>query len=82
MRATDVAGHLASSKHAHSEGGTTWQPGYRCRQDSPRTVRVLHDGHDEASHLAAYAEDLKARGYTVTPERPTGRRPRLRVTHP
>ncbi|NED73350.1 hypothetical protein G3I51_13555 [Streptomyces sp. SID9944] len=49
---------------------------------SPRTVRIWHDGPDEQRHLDQYATVLRALGYTVTAERPKGRRPRVRVTHP
>jgi hypothetical protein len=55
------------------------------RQDSTRTVRVIHNGppEEEAAQLESYAATLRSLGYTVTPEKATAIRPnRLRVTHP
>ncbi|MEW2351463.1 hypothetical protein AB0904_27820 [Streptomyces sp. NPDC006684] len=82
LTAALVGQHLTAADHPSSVHRRKWAPGYRVQQDSPRTVRVWHDGPDEHPHLAAYADALRAAGCTVTPEHPVGTRPRLRVTHP
>ncbi|MGS2592052.1 hypothetical protein [Streptomyces hebeiensis] len=80
--AREVADALAGHGHADSVHRTAWTPGYRTQQASPRTVRCWHDGPDEQQHLDQYAAILRTAGYAVTPERPPGSRPRLRITHP
>ncbi|GAA1887818.1 hypothetical protein GCM10009837_07020 [Streptomyces durmitorensis] len=51
--------------------------GYRLRQDSNYTARVVHD----QGHLQEYAALLKSHGYRPTLEQPTDIRPlRLRIT--
>jgi len=65
--------HLTEAGHA----------GYRLRQDSHHTVRVIHDGPDPQPHLDEYARLLRDLGYKTTLEQATELRPlRLRVTHP
>ncbi|NML55339.1 hypothetical protein HHL19_16335 [Streptomyces sp. R302] len=79
--ASDVGTYLDRGGHTTSEG-PKWTAGYRVRQDSPRTVRVHHDGPDELDFLDQYARTLQARGYFVYVTRPARRRPHLRITHP
>jgi hypothetical protein len=82
ITARDVADHLATTGHTDSTRGPNWTPGHRTQQASPRTIRIWHDGPDEQHHLDQYTPVLQAAGYTVTVERPRGRRPALRVTRP
>lgn len=82
IHAFDLTRLLSKAGHTHADSGTEWVPGFRVAQASPRTSRVHHDGPDEVAHLHQYAAVLRAAGYTVTPERPARKRPRLRVTHP
>lgn len=83
LPAYTVARRLATHGHTNSaRRRATWAPGYRVQQASPRTVRIWHDGPDEQHHLDQYTACLRAAGYTVTPERPRGERPRIRITHP
>lgn len=77
-----VANDLAAAGHTNSTRGRSWRPGFRATQASPRTVRIWHDGPDEAQHLGQYVIVLRGLGYYVTAERPAGRRPRIRVTCP
>ncbi|MFJ6348631.1 hypothetical protein ACIQKB_04040 [Streptomyces sp. NPDC092046] len=81
IHAIDIARELAAAGHTNSEKGHTWTPGFRVSQASPRTVRIHHDGPDEHTHLDQYATALRNLGYTVTSERPRGRRPSIRATH-
>ncbi|MEU9400582.1 hypothetical protein [Streptomyces sp. NPDC048242] len=78
--AAEVARALTARGHTNSITGPTWRPGHRAAQASPRTARIWHDGPDEAAHLDQYATALRTAGYTVTPERPAGKRPSLRIT--
>ncbi|PAZ15635.1 hypothetical protein CLM62_12630 [Streptomyces sp. SA15] len=80
LRAVDIARTLTARGHTNSLTGPTWRPGHRSTQASPKTVRLWHDGLDEAAHLDRYAAALQAAGYTVAAERPAGKRPCLRVT--
>lgn len=77
-----IADDLADAGHTDSARAPEWVPGFRAAQASPRTVRLWHDGPDEQQHLDLYVQVLRALGYYVTPERPAGKRPRLRITHP
>jgi len=57
--------------------------GYRLRQDSPYTVRVIPEGPDARHRLDLHAQLLRNLGYKTTIEAPTDIRPlRLRITHP
>lgn len=78
--AADVTRQLTCAGHTYADGAATWRAGFRTAQASPRTVRIHHDGPDEAARLNEYADHLRASGYTVTTERPAGKRPRIRVT--
>lgn len=78
--AAEVARALTARRYPNSLTGPVWRPGHRATQASPRTVRLWHDGPDEQDHLDRYAQALQAAGYTVTAERPSGKRPRLRIT--
>ena len=78
--AADIARTLTTHGHNNSLTGPTWRPGHRAQQASPSTVRLWHDGPDEADHLDQYAELLRADGCTVTAEQTTGKRPSLRIT--
>lgn len=81
--AAEIARHLTAARHTNTITGPSWQPGFRAQQASPRTVRLWHDGDGEQGHLDQYATVLRAKGYTVIPERGTlRRRPALRITHP
>jgi hypothetical protein len=83
ITAAEIAADLTTHHHANATTGPAWQPGYRTHQASPRTVRLWHDGPDEADHLDQYTETLRAVGYTVIPEPGTdSRRPTLRITRP
>lgn len=69
----EIAEHLTAAGHA----------GFHTRQDSPYTVRVIHDGPDPQHHLDVYAQLLRDLDYKATVEKATDLRPlRLRVTHP
>lgn len=78
--ASDVIRRLKAARHTHAETGPAWQPGFRAGQASPRTVRIWHDGPNEAVFLQQYADTLSRHGYHTTLERRTGKRPALRVT--
>ncbi|MCQ8190174.1 hypothetical protein [Streptomyces rugosispiralis] len=82
IAAADVARHLTARRHTNFTTGPSWRPGFRATQASPRTVRIWHDGPDEAEHLDQYAQLLHAAGYTVISERAKTKRPALRITHP
>ncbi|QCX81208.1 hypothetical protein C9F11_38125 [Streptomyces sp. YIM 121038] len=70
---TTIDEHLAAAGHT----------GYRLRQDSHYTVRVIQDGPDPQTRLDEYAHLLQGHGYKTTLEKATDIRPlRLRVTHP
>ncbi|KIF02220.1 hypothetical protein PL81_31115 [Streptomyces sp. RSD-27] len=79
---SEVIRHLKAARHTHSETGPAWQPGFRVSQASPRTVRIHHDGPDEATHLQQYADTLSIHGYYTTLEHRRGKRPALRITRP
>ncbi len=79
--AAEIARTLTARGHTNSLTGPTWRPGHRTTQASPKTVRIWHDGPDEPNHLDRYATALRAAGYTVTAEKPAGKRPRLRITY-
>ncbi|WP_306317275.1 MULTISPECIES: hypothetical protein [unclassified Streptomyces] len=54
---------------------------YDLRQDSPYTVRVIHDGPNPRPHLEEYASFLQALGYRTTVQDATDIRPlRLKIT--
>ena len=78
--AAEIARTLTAQGHTNSLTGPAWRPGHRSTQASPRTVRLWHDGPDEQDHLDQYAAALRTAGYTVTAERPAGKRPSLRIT--
>ncbi|WP_406324441.1 hypothetical protein [Streptomyces niveus] len=78
--AADIARTLTARGHTNSLVGPVWRPGHRTTQASPSTVRLWHDGPDEAEHLNQYADVLQSAGCTVTTERAAGKRPSLRVT--
>jgi hypothetical protein len=80
LAAADIARKLTARGHTNSTAGPAWRPGHRATQASPKTVRIWHDGPDEQTHLDEYAVALRAVGYTVTVERPAGKRPRIKVT--
>ncbi|MFF9002644.1 hypothetical protein ACF1GW_35525 [Streptomyces achromogenes] len=82
ITAYEVVDDLAAAGHTDSTRGSAWRPGLRAYQASPRTVRIWHDGPDEGQHLIEYLKTLRTLGYYVTPERPKGKRPRLRITCP
>lgn len=81
IAAAEITRHLTRAGHTHSSATDTWQPGHRAQQASPTTIRIHHDGPDEADHLDRYVHTLRALGYTVTTEQRAGRRPSIRVTH-
>lgn len=74
IAAAEVARTLTARGHTNS------LTGHRAVQASPTTVRIWHDGPDETEHLDQYATALQAAGYTVTAERPAGKRPSLKIT--
>lgn len=78
--AAEIARTLTARHHTNSLTGPAWRPGHRCTQASPKTARIWHDGPEEQHHLDQYATALQAAGYTVTAERPGGKRPSLRIT--
>ncbi|MFG3085095.1 hypothetical protein [Streptomyces parvulus] len=78
--ASEIARKLTARGHNNTLTGPTWQPGHRAAQASPTTVRVWHDGPDEQAHLDEYAGILRTAGFTVTAERPSGKRPSLRIS--
>lgn len=80
--ASDVIRRLKAARHVHSETGPVWRPGFRAGQASPRTVRVWHDGPDEADYLQRYADTLSRHGYYTTLEHRRGKRPALRIIRP
>ncbi|UPZ27692.1 hypothetical protein MUK60_07570 [Streptomyces sp. LRE541] len=80
IAAAEIARTLTARGHTNSLTGETWRPGHRAVQASPTTVRIWHDGPDEPDHLDQYAAALQAAGYTVTAERPAGKRPSLKIT--
>ena len=80
--ANEITDHLTADGHTDTTRQPAWTPGYRTHQASPYTVRLWHDGPDEQQHLDQYVQTLRTAGYTVTPERPAGKRPALRVTQP
>ncbi|MFJ6566250.1 hypothetical protein ACIQNU_02430 [Streptomyces sp. NPDC091292] len=80
VAAAEIALALTARGHNNSLTGPAWQPGHRATQASPTTVRAFHDGPDEAAQLSRYAAVLKVAGYTVTIERPAGKRPSIRIT--
>ncbi|MFF4479484.1 hypothetical protein ACWDHW_13300 [Streptomyces melanosporofaciens] len=82
IAAAEVTRHLTARRHTNSTTGPIWRPGFRVGQASPRTVRLWHDGPDEAEHLDQYAQVLRAAGYTVISERAKTKRSALRITHP
>lgn len=80
VTAAEIARTLTARCHPNALTGAEWRPGHRATQASPRTVRVWHDGPDEAARLDQYADALRKAAYTVTHERTTGKRPALRIT--
>lgn len=80
IAAADIARKLTTRHHSNTLTGPEWQPGHRAQQASRTTVRIWHDGPDEAAHLHQYAAVLQGAGYTVTTERPAGKRPSLKIT--
>jgi len=80
IAAVEIARALTARKHTNSLTGPAWRPGHRATQASKTTVRVWHDGPDEADHLDQYAAALRTAGYTVTAERPAAKRPSIKVT--
>ncbi|WP_416975634.1 hypothetical protein [Streptomyces sp. 4F14] len=80
IAAAEIARTLTVQGHANSLTGAAWRPGHRATQASPRTVRLWHDGPDEADHLNRYADALRKAGYTATVERTATKRPSLRIT--
>lgn len=81
IRAAEIARSLTARGHTNSLTGLVWRAGHRATQASPKSVRLWHDGPDEPDHLDRYAVALRTAGYTVTVERPVGKRPSLRITH-
>ncbi|CAM5265204.1 putative protein OS=Streptomyces fumanus OX=67302 GN=GCM10018772_05070 PE=4 SV=1 [Streptomyces fumanus] len=82
LPAYHVTADLRAAGHTDSTRGRAWRPGFRAHQASPRTVRLWHDGPDEQHHLDQYAKELRRLGYYVTAEHPSGKCPRICVTHP
>ncbi|MFC7817589.1 hypothetical protein ACFUTR_23445 [Streptomyces sp. NPDC057367] len=80
LAAVEIARKLTARGHTNSTTGPVWRPGHRATQASPTTVRIWHDGPDEHTHLDQYATALRGAGYTVTVEKPAGKRPRIKVT--
>lgn len=83
IRTLDIEQLLTNAGHFPAEfDDSAWDPGFRVTPGGPRMVHVLHDGPGEADGLAAYTDALRAAGYHVVAERPTGTRHRLTITRP